>query len=71
MSAFTDTWPEADFPIAGPDPLMPFFLADVAGLGKAFTEAGLVPRSTAQKRGTRIPSPLRRRPAIYEEAALT
>ena len=30
-----------DFPIAGPDPLMPLFKADAAGLGDAFTEEAL------------------------------
>jgi len=36
-----DTWPDADFAIAGADPLRPFFLSDSAGLGGSLRE--LVP----------------------------
>ena len=30
-----------DYPIAGPDPLMPLFKADAAGLGDDYTEEAL------------------------------
>ena len=38
-----------DFPIAGPDPLMPLFKADAAGLGDAFTEEALKRRGVVPK----------------------
>jgi hypothetical protein len=42
-----ETYEEMDFPIAGPDPLMPLFKADAAGLGDAFTEEALKRRGVA------------------------
>lgn len=41
--------PDLDFPIAGPDPLMPLFKADAAGLGDAFTEEALKRRGVVPK----------------------
>lgn len=33
-----DTYPDFDFPIAGPDPLYPFFVSDAAGLGECYIQ---------------------------------
>jgi hypothetical protein len=51
--AWTETYPDWDFPIAGPDPLMPLFKADAAGLGDAFTEEALKRRGVKVRQAAR------------------
>ena len=52
-----ETYEEMDFPIAGPDPLMPLFKADAAGLGDAFTEEALKRRGVKVRWPERKPLP--------------
>jgi hypothetical protein len=60
--AWTETYPDWDFPIAGPDSLMPLFKADAAGLGDGFTEEalkrrGVVPKPVKASPPAKIPTP--------------
>jgi hypothetical protein len=51
-----DAYEHWDFPIAGPDPLMPLFKADAAGLGDGFTEEAL------KRRGVKVRQAQHERP---------